>query len=175
MIGLYDLSDDEGEKTIRAHCIPFDLVEKPARMGTAVPAQGKLPVISCKPAEFFCRFPVHKATGRILKTTNFKGDTGRIEKSVFMPPLPAYRLIFVCERSMTGPAADRGFLFFLRPAAAVLGQGVSFSVLRAEFPQEKIRVRRCGNGPQWRPPYQEEYSYSVEYQHADRFSGQSPQ
>ena len=85
-------------------------------MYKAVAAGGILPAVAVKPAEFAGRIPLNQAPGCLLETTDLKGDTGWVEKSVFVLPVYADGLPVAGNCSTAVTADQRGFFFFFFPA-----------------------------------------------------------
>ncbi len=83
-------------------------------MGQAVATGGILPVIVPEPAELCGRFCLKMTAGSLLETTDFKGDSGWIEKSVIVLAINGNGLTLPGNCS-TADTADQRFCFFFLP------------------------------------------------------------
>lgn len=115
-------------------------------MYKAVAAGGILPAVAVKPAELGCRIPLNQATGCLSETTDLKGYTGGVEKSVFVLPVYADGLL-AGGNCCTAVTADQGgFFFFFFSAVRLRLQATVFVLcqLNPKQLQQAFRFLRSG-------------------------------
>jgi hypothetical protein len=136
---------NEREKGIILLCTARTDSKRPPKMTQTVTANSVLPSITVKPAELRCGISLHNTAGRILKTLNFKGDTRRIKKGMFMPPLPADNLLRTGNYGIAGPATHNIITFFLHTVVRFRTRTTFFVSPRPDKQEEEIIPRRSGN------------------------------
>lgn len=76
----------------------------PAQMGVAGGAEGDLPGMAGKPGEFDAGGALWLDTGRPLKTTDFKGNAGRVEEGMLVAAIDTDGLVLAGDKRAAGTA-----------------------------------------------------------------------